>query len=175
MLTPKDKQDARIALLRYYSFQCVAHGAYLVAIAVGLFSLVQLTPSILEFAASVTLLPVPSEIVTSILFSLILSGFVVAIAYVIGRTFFWGHLATSILHVKPKEESEVERESDKTTITFLQQLHLACLDYVKEKHKWSAQFYTLRRNGLALIWFDLFVVFLIVSLILSYVGEYLPA
>ena len=168
-LTSKDRQDARMALLRYYSSVCVAHGVYLVALAVGFFGLVEATPLIVEFVAGVDFLFFTSELAGGILASLMLSIFIVLIIYILGRTFFWGYLTTVILKVKPKEESEVEIESEGTTATFVQRLHVACIDYMKEKHKWLAIVYKLRISTLLLIWFYLFVAFTIVSLVLLYI------
>jgi len=167
-LTSKDRQDARIALLRYYSSECVAHGAYLVALAVGFFGLVEVAPLIIEFVASVDFLFFTPELAGGILASLMLSIFIVLIIYILGRTFFWGYLTTVILKVKPKEESEVEIESDGTAATFIQRLHLACIDYMREKHNWLAIVHKLRISTLLLIWFYLFIAFTIVSLVLVY-------
>lgn len=164
MLTPRDKQDARIALLKYYSSECVAHGAYLVAIAVGFFALVEVAP----LMTGVDFLPFTSELARGIVASLMLSVFIILFIYVLGRTFFWGYLTTVILSVKPKGKNEVEFEAERTTVTFIQRLHVACVDYVREKHKWSGIFYTLRISTLALIWFYVFVVFSIISLALNY-------
>jgi len=167
-LTPRDKQDARIALLKYYSSECVAHGAYLVALAVGFFGLVETTSFILKFATSVDFLPLSPKLAGYIVVNLMWSFFIVLIIRILGRTFYWGYLATAILSVKPKEESEVECESERTTVTFIQRLHVACVDYTREKHRWSATVGMLRVSTLALIWFYLFVVFTIVSLVLLY-------
>lgn len=161
-LTPQDKQDARIALLKYYSSKCVAHGAYLVAIAVAFYGFVKFIPFILDS----TILPLTSELMKSSIVSLTLSGFIVLIVYVLSRTFFWSYLTTAILNIKPKEKNEVEHEPGQTTVTFLQQLHIACFDYVESKHKVSAKIYKLGSGYLALIWIDLSVIFIIVSLIL---------
>lgn len=165
-LTPQDKQDTRTALLKYYSSKCVAHGAYLVAIAVAFYGFIKFIPFILDSTINITVLPLTSELMKSIIVSLTLSGFIVLIVYVLGRTFFWSYLTTAILNVKPKEKNEVEHESERTTVTFLQQLHIACLDYVESKHKVSAKIYKLGSGYLALIWIDLSVIFIIVSLIL---------
>ncbi|MDH5437274.1 MAG: hypothetical protein OEX76_00045 [Candidatus Bathyarchaeota archaeon] len=162
-LTPKDKQDARIALLKYYSSECVAHGAYLIALAVGFFGLVQVASLI----TSVDFLSF-TELAGGIIANLMLSIFIVLIIYILGRTFFWGYLRTVVLNVKPKEESEVEFEAKRTTVTFIQRLHVACFEYVREKHKWSTKINTLKISTLALIWFYLFVAFTIVSLALLY-------
>jgi len=168
-LTPQDKQDARTALLKYYSSKCVAHGAYLIAIAVAFYGFVKFIPFILDSTTNITVLPSTPELMKSIMVSLTLSGFIVLIVYVLGRTFFWSYLTTAILNVKPKEKSEVEYEAEQTTVTFLQQLHIACFDYVGSKHKISAKIYKLGHGYLALIWADLSVIFIIVSLILLYV------
>lgn len=159
LLTPKDKQDARIALLKSYSSQCTAHGVYIVAIAFGFFSLVEITRSI---ASS----PLFSELSRDIISSLTFSGFIVLAIYVLGRTFLWGYLRAAVINVKPKKEDEMKRESERTTVTFMQQLHVACSDYVKERHKVCARFFTLRLEHLVLIWFDMLVAFLTIFLIL---------
>ena len=163
-LTPRDRQDARIALLKYYSSECVAHGAYLIALAVGFFGLVQVA----SLLTSVDFLLFTPELAGGIVASLMLSIFIVLIIYILGRTFFWGYLRTVVLNVKPKEESEVEFEAKRTTVTFIQRLHVACVDYVREKHRWSTKISTLRISTLALICFYLFVAFAIVSLALLY-------
>lgn len=163
-LTPRDKQDARIALLKYYSSECVAHGAYLIALAVGFFGLVE----VVSLLTSVDFFFVTPELAGGIVASLMLSVFSVLIICILGRTFYWGHLTTAVLNVKPKEESEVEFEAKRTTVTFIQRLHVACVDYVREKHKWSTKINTLRISTLALICFYLFVIFAIVSLALLY-------
>lgn len=156
-LNSKNKQDARIALLKYYSSECVAHGAYLVAISIGFLSLTE-----------VDSIPFTSELVRSIVTSLLLSLFIVLLVYTLGRAFFWSYLRTTILSVRPKEENAVKFEADKTIVTFVQRLHLACVDYVKEKHSWSATVYALKNSTLALAWFYIFVMFAIVSILLLY-------
>ncbi len=165
-LTLQDKQDARTALLKYYSSKCVAHGAYLVAIAVAFYGFVKFIPFILDL----TVLPLTPELTKSIMVSLTLSGLIVLTVYVLGRTFFWSHLTTAILNVKPKEKNQVEYESERTNVTFFQQLHIACFDYVEHKHKISAKIYKLGSGYLALIWIDLSIIFIIVSLISLYLS-----
>ncbi len=167
-LTPQDKQNARTALLKYYSTKCLAHGAYLVAIAVAFYGFVKFIPFILDPTINITIPPLTTELTKSIIVSLTLSGLIVLIVYVLGRTFFWSYLTTAILNVKPKEKHEVEHEPERTTVTFLQQLHITCFDYVERKHKISAKIYKLGFGYLALIWIDLSVIFIIFSLILLY-------
>ena len=167
-LSVKDKQDARMALLSYYSSECIAHGAYLVALAIGFLGLVEASPHILEFATRVVSPTLPEELARRTVLSLMASGFIVLVVYVLVRAVVWGYLRSAIVNVKPKEESEVKFEPE-TTVTFMQQLHEACFDYVKKKHAMWTKFYGLRARYLALIWLDLFVVFLIISVILLYV------
>ena len=164
-LSVKDKQDARMALLSYYSSECIAHGAYLVALAVAFLGLVEATPHILEFAASVFSPTLPEELARRIILGLMASVFIVSVVYVIGRAVVWSYLRSAIVNVKPKGESGVEFEPG-TTVTFMQQLHEACFDYVKRKHVVWTRFYGLRARYLALIWLDLFVGFLVISVIL---------
>jgi hypothetical protein len=167
-LSVKDKQDARMALLSYYSSEGIAHGAYLVALAVGFLGFVEAGPHILGFATSVLSPTLPEEFVRRIILGLMASGFIVLVVYVLGRTVIWGYLRSAVLNVKPKEGDEVKLEQG-TTATFMQQLHEACLDYVKKKHETWSKFRGLKVEYLTLIWLGLFVVFLVISVILLYV------
>lgn len=169
-LTLQDKQDARTALLKYYSSKCIAHGAYLIAIAVAFYGFIKFISLILDPAINITILPLTTELMKSITISLTVSGFIVLTVYVLGRTFFWTHLTTAILNVKPKEKNEIEYEPERTTATFLQQLHIACVNYVEHKHKISAKIYKLGSGYLTLIWIDLAIIFIIFSLILLYLN-----
>jgi len=168
-LSVKDKQDARMALLNYYSSECIAHGAYLVALAVGFLGLVEASPHVLELVASVYSAALPEELATRIILSLMASGFIGLVVYVLGRAVVWGYLRSAIINVKPKEGNGVKLELG-TTVTFMQQLHEACLDYVKRKHGIWTKFYGLKAGYLALIWLALFVMFLVISVILLYVS-----
>jgi hypothetical protein len=167
-LTVKDKQDARMALLRHYSSECIAHGTYLVALAVAFLGFVEFTPYILEFVTSVVFPTLPERFVTVIISSLVASVFIVLVAYTLGRTIVCGYMRSTIISVKPKKENEVTYDPETTTATFLLQLHEGCLDYVKKKHGFWAQFYKLRAKYLTLIWLDLFIMFLIISLLSLY-------
>jgi len=161
----KDKQDARMALLRYYSSECMAHGAYLVALAVTFLGFVEFTPHILEFVTGVVFPTFSEEFVTDVILSLMASGFIVLFVYVLGRIVVWGYLRSAILGVRPKGGNAVAYDPERT-MTFLLQLHEGCLGYVKKKHGFWTQFYGLRARHLAFIWVGLFVVFLMVSLLL---------
>jgi hypothetical protein len=162
----KDKQDARMALLRYYSSECMVHGAYLLALAVAFLGFVEFTPLILESVTRVVFPTFSEEFVTATTLSLIAGGFIVLFVYVLGRTVVWGYLRSAILGVRPKREGGVGYDPESTAVTFLLQLHEGCVDYVKKKHRFWGQFHGFRGRHLALIWLDLFIVFLIVSLLL---------
>jgi len=164
-LSVKDKQDARMALLSYYSVECVAHSAYLLALAVTFLAFVEFTPKILELVTGPVFPTLIEEFVTAAILSLVASVFIVLVVYVLGLTIVWSYIKSAILSVKPKE-SAVTSDPEKTSVTFLLQLHEGCLDYVKKKHKIWAHFYGLKARHLTLIWFNLFVIFLIVSLVL---------
>jgi hypothetical protein len=167
-LNDKDKQNARVALLSYYSSECIVHGAYLVALAVGFLGLVEATPHILEFSTGVFSSTLPVELTRRIMLSLMASGFIILIVYALGRTAVWSYLRSAILNVKPKGGNKLESEQG-TTATFMQQLHEACFDHVKKKHRLWTKIYELKTGHLALIWLDLFIVSIIISVVLLYV------
>lgn len=165
-LSVKDKQDARMALLRYYSSECIAHGVYLLALAVAFLGFVEFTLHILESVTNFVFPNLSKEFATVTTLSLMASGFIVLVVYVLARIIVWSYLRSAILSVRPKGGSEVAYDPERTTVTFLRQLHEGCLDYVKKKHGFWARLYGLRARHLAFIWFDLFIVFLIVLLLL---------
>jgi len=136
-----------------------------VALAVGFLGLVEATPHILGFAASVASPTLPEEFVGRITLSLMASSLIVLVVYILVRAVVWSYLKSAIVNVKPKEGNGVKFEPG-TTATFMQQLHEACLDYVKKKHWVWAKFYGLRARYLVLIWLTLFAVFLTISVIL---------
>jgi len=166
-LSVKDKQDARMALLRYYSSECVAHSIYLLALAITFLAFVELTPHVLEFMTSFVFSTLPKESVIIAILSLVASSFIISFVYILGRTIVWSYMRSAILGVKPKE-SEVTYDPDKITLTFILQLHEGCLDYVKKKHGFWRHFYGLRTRHLALVWIDLFIMFLIASFLFLY-------
>lgn len=164
-LSVGDKQDARVALLSYYSSECIAHGAYLVALAVGFLGLVEVAPYVLGFAAGV-FSPVLSEgFVGRVVLGLVVSGFVVLVVYVFCRVVVWGYLRLAVVNVRPKGGGEVEVEAGQT-VTFMWQLHEGCLDYVGGRHGWWVRVYGLGVWYLVRVWVGLFVVFLVVSVLL---------
>jgi len=145
-LSQRDIQNARTALLEHYSSQITAHGTYLITLLVGFFSFVQALP----FFQTLETLP------RDFLRGFFLSIFLFLGVYLLGRTLLWGYLASAILRVTPKKESEIKIEEGGSA-TLLTRLHLACIDHVIQKHKDLWQFYMNRYRELEL-WVILFVV-----------------
>lgn len=133
-LSVKDRQDARVALFRHYSSECVAHSVYLLTLVVAFLAFV-------EFVTSVVFPTLSEMFVTVAILGLVTSVFIILFVYVLGRMVFWGCLRSAILGVKPKEGNEVACDFETATVTFLLQLHEGCLDYVKKKHRVLGQFY----------------------------------
>jgi len=151
----RDSDDARTVLLRYYSSECMAHGAYLISIAVGLLGFIGALPhfwSIATFDRVVLL-----GLISSILATLAI--------HVLGRAFFWGYLAFSVLFVVSKKESEI-RVEEGTAATSLILLHRACFDYVLRKH-WIAKAFDRVRMWEIGLWLVLIIGFSLGWLVLS--------
>ncbi len=151
----RDLDNARAALLKYYSSQCVAHGAYIIGIAIGLLAFIWALPHFwsVEIFSRVVLL----GLVSSILLTLAI--------HIVGRTYFWSYLASVVLHVVPKKEGEIRIEEG-TAATSLLLLHQACFEHVRRKHKIAGAFYTARMWEIEL-WLVFFIVLLLIWLILS--------
>lgn len=151
----QDLDKARAVLLRYYSSQCVAHGAYIITVAVGLLAFIWALPHFwsVEILSRIVLL----GLISSILLTLAI--------HIVGRTYFWSYLASVVLRVVPKKEGEIRIEEG-TAATSLLLLHQACFEYVRRKHKIAGAFYTARIWEIEL-WLILFIGFLLIWLILS--------
>jgi len=114
MSTDDLEQDARTSLLNYYSSECVQHGAYLIAISVGLFV-------VLPF------LKIPPEpqtlrIMMVLVESIVLSFSFILVLHTTGRLLFWGYLTYAILFVNPLKDVKAP---------VIYQLHLAATNYVR--------------------------------------------
>jgi len=151
----KDSDSDRAVLIKYYSSQCTAHGAYLVAITIGLLSFIDVLP----YFSSVAVF---TRIVLLVLISSILLMLTI---HILGRTLFWSHMASAIIRTAPKREGEIKTEEG-TTATSLFLLHHACNEYVRRKHKIAGAFHTARMWEMEL-WFILFISFLLGWLILN--------
>jgi len=151
----KDLDNARAALLKYYSSECMAHGTYIITVAIGLFGFVQVLPVImpLEILQRVVLLGLISSILATLT------------VHILGRALFWGYLASEILRVVPKKESEIKSEEG-TTATSLQLLHQACAEHVRRKHRIIGEFHRARIWEIEL-WLIFFIGFSLILLTLN--------
>ena len=64
-----------------------------------------------------------------VIFAVFLSGIFTTAVYIIGRTFYWGCLTTSIIHVKNQKGNNL-----------LEQFLLASRNSVHQKHKYLKHF-----------------------------------
>jgi len=145
LFSDRDVQDARAALLKYYSSETIAHGAYLISLAVGFFGFMQLLPLFEPIEA----------LQRALLLGFFLSIFFGLVVHILGRTFFWGYLSSEVLWTTPLKESEIKVEEG-TGATLHVRLHQACSCRVRQKYKVWGQFYTIRLWELEL-WVILFV------------------
>ena len=121
-------QNVRLALLKYYSSECLAHSTYIISLTIA-------------FAATCSFLfPLIGSLdflqkwfVYFVIWA-ILEAFAFIMLYMVGRTFWWGYLVTGLLKVKPKAKKDIKLEEG-TIITLLGQIHEACADYVKDTAK----------------------------------------
>lgn len=112
-----EEQNARIALLRYYSSNCIYHGTYVLTVAIAIFASLEVYPSI-------TFL---NETQKELAFSFILGSLLTLGSYLLLRLLYWGRLATPVMWVKPlKYEDEAKNLSgvlDKAKVTIMIRLH----------------------------------------------------
>jgi len=123
-------EQARIALLKYYNSQCMTHGGYLIAILIGLLTIISRWTT---YAANII------GWIWGIVALLI-----ALCAYTIGRIFWWGSFASEVLHVGKKEieeEKKKQSEEEKKNATRMSILHKATSHKVYEKHPLTGLFY----------------------------------
>ena len=146
-----DEQDARIALLRYYSSECVTHGTYILTIAVLIFTS-------LEVYTRITLL---NETATNLVFSFILSFLFTMGFYLLMRLILWGYLITPLMWIKPltyeKAAEKLKCVQDKASVNLMIRLHLACGEFVKRAHKTVSKYAHPRHEWLVLFVICFFV------------------
>lgn len=146
------EQDARIALLSYYSSECRTHGEYLIAMA------------LLFIGTSELYYRLQTSLITNIIFSGILSLIFTGIVYLVGRILYWRHLTSKVIFV-PYDQVEGR--------TLLFRLEKACGKYLRREdpfkeyrkkdpqrysEKFASKFYTLRWNWLFRIWIIFWII-----------------
>lgn len=143
----KEEQDARTALLRYYSSECIAHGIYILTIVIALFTFLRFFPFV-EF---------PVGELKAFTLALVLDGFVTISICVVGRAFFWGYLARTMLFVKPLNYEDtaehLKRHEGKVSNTYLMRLHFAVIHFVNYTHKRLSWFWRIHLSELLVLYF----------------------
>jgi hypothetical protein len=76
-----------MALPRYYSSGCVAHGVCLLALAVAVLGFAEFASPILDFVTGVVFSTLSEEFVTVATLGLVASGFIVLFMFLVGRLF----------------------------------------------------------------------------------------
>ena len=132
LYSEKEKREAREALLKYYYSECVAHGTYILTVAIGIFAFIQVLPY-LKFQW---------EILQEFITSLVLTIFLLIGVYFFARIILWATLATTIFWIKPLDCKEAEqyfpRNQKNYNLTLLLRFHLASGVSFKERRKlWS--------------------------------------
>jgi hypothetical protein len=153
----KEAQNARIALLRYYSSGCRAHGAYILTSVLAIFGFFGFLPAIGHL----------DELVKTSIAALALSGFSTALIHFMGRSLFWGYLASNIINVKPLSyelaADYLKREVGVASNTYLGRLHFACSDYVRKKYAIVGKFHSLKNRWLVYVFVGSLAVSFVVS------------
>lgn len=149
------EQEVRISLLQYYSSGTLAHGGYLIAFSLGVVSIIQLIPLLIPFFQSLPL-PLPF-ILPVIIFCLIISIGV----HLVGRTFFWGKLANTILSAEPFDPEKLRRVHGEITPLLL--FHWGASEFIRKHYPKTFKFHSL--SGIL----KYYVVFLTLAIITSIV------
>lgn len=131
LYSQEEEQKARESLLRYYHSECMAHGTYILTVAIGIFAFLE----VLRYVQF------PNEVWQKIVISLGLGLFSIIGFRFLVRTKLWGVMASDILCVKPMSyEKAAERLKARlwkgtANITLLIRLQYACEALFKDNHK----------------------------------------
>jgi hypothetical protein len=117
------EQDARDCLLRYYNSKSIAHGSYVLSIAIGFFAFIQAIPYIPEISAST--IPFFENSLKEFTNIFIFSIFITSGLYLFARTLYWGVLSGYALHVSPISYQEAYRR-DPAATNLIHRLNVAC-------------------------------------------------
>jgi hypothetical protein len=126
------EQDARDCLLKYYNSEGIAHGSYVLSVAVGFFAFVQAIQYIPEISVS-TIIPIFENSIKDLIIFSILSTFVTFGLYLFARTVYWGVLSGYALHVPPMSYEEAHRR-DPAATNLIHRLNVACVEYFEAHH-----------------------------------------
>jgi len=119
-------EHARAALLRYYNSQCMTHGGYLIALVIGLLTIISNWTNFKDV--------IPLFYIT-VFFLITLCG------YIIYRIFWWGYFASTILHVGKKEiEEEKKQRKERNNQVPMSILHCATTTQVRNTNVLTSLF-----------------------------------
>jgi hypothetical protein len=107
-------ENVRIALLDYYNSQCMTHGGYIISLIVGGSVLISRWDIF-----SPNLLP---------LLFIIIGGIAVLLIYAVGRTLYWGILATRVMTV---DLNHLENDGEKKTKADLEKMYHPSIDILQ--------------------------------------------
>jgi hypothetical protein len=129
-----NEQQARDSLLKYYSSSSHAHGTYILAVAVGVFTFIQSNAFVESHI---------TEVGFNIYLSFMISLFSFVGSYLFVRTLYWGVLAGTPIWTQPTSMTDIIKEykkdyPDKTLspemFPVILRLHNACGKDFKRNH-----------------------------------------
>lgn len=126
------EQDARDSLLKYYNSKAVAHGSYVLSVAISFFAFIQAIPYIPEI--SDLTIPFFENSFKELINIFIFSAFITCGKYLFARTLYWGVLSGHALHVAPMKYDNAVK-TDPAASSLLHRLNQACVAEFKKHHK----------------------------------------
>jgi hypothetical protein len=121
----KFDQDVRDCLLKYYSSETVAHGGYILTIAIIIFAVIAAKQFI---PATITVLvPLKTDVC-------LLSIFLTLGSYFAARTVYWGTLTGYAIHRLPISEEEALKRMPSASIGLLYRISESCYDQFRSTH-----------------------------------------
>lgn len=145
-----EERNARGNLLRYYTDECLAHGAYLLTIAIAFFTFAQILPD-LKFQ---------SPDIRALFISLILSLLFTIGVHILCRLIFWGSMTALVLWypsmskmdflekvLRGFSEIKTRYKEDPLTSLLMARLHWSCSFYYAKHHWFLGNFSRAEGSG----------------------------
>jgi hypothetical protein len=160
--------DARDCLLKYYNSEGVAHGSYVLSIAIGFFAFIQAVPYIPEI--SVLTIPIIEISFKELVSVLVFSAFITIGLYLLARTLFWGVLSGYATHVPPLPYKET-LESSPSATNLIYRLNQACIAKFRTRH--SCLHWFVGTSKTILFWLRYVVIWIAIDAVLLSLLSYL--
>jgi hypothetical protein len=126
----ENEQQARDSLLKYYSSESLAHGTYILAVAIGVFTFLQTIPVANDNIHGIWL----SGYIT-----LMTCSFAYVGAYFFVRTLFWGILTSAAMEAMPMSHADLAKhpdsKSDKEYFPIIVRIHYRCIEEFRQHHR----------------------------------------